>query len=87
MDLVVTEGIVGYWHYHISDADKRLSRALCGADVMYTSIPLDAWGIPFGEHFPKHPTWCEDCAKFLEKENVNIRSEGVQARNRATSKR
>lgn len=59
-DLVITEGISGYHHYHISN--KRLAyRSLCGRQVMNTSMPLERWKVPFGEHFPKPPTFCEDC--------------------------
>jgi hypothetical protein len=58
--LKVTEGISGMWHYHLSEA-KRETRAICGAQTMTTSIPLEEWRVPFGEHFPKRPTWCEKC--------------------------
>jgi hypothetical protein len=59
-ELIVTEGIVGMWHYHVSEKDK-FSKGLCGAPTMKTSIPLKDWSIPFGEHFPKRPTWCKEC--------------------------
>ena len=58
--LKVTEGVSGVWHYHLSEAHRE-SRALCGAQVMATSIPLQGWKLPFGEHFPKRPTWREKC--------------------------
>jgi hypothetical protein len=58
--LVVTEGIGGVWHYHLSEA-HRMTRGMCDARTMHTAIPLDAWKVPFGEHFPKRPTWCEKC--------------------------
>jgi hypothetical protein len=58
--LVVTEGVSGVWHYHLSEA-HRTSRALCDAQTMATSMPLQNWKLPFGEHFPKRPTWCEKC--------------------------
>lgn len=56
----VTEGILGYWHYHLSTDDSPYI-ALCGAKVMGTEIQLKDWGVPFGEHFPKRPTWCKEC--------------------------
>lgn len=69
--LVVTEGVSGYWHYHLSDADCNI-RSLCGKQVMHTSIPPERWGVPFGEHFPKRPTWCQECAalgyKFTQRQ-------------------
>ena len=58
--LKVTEGVSGVWHYHLSEA-HRVSRGLCGARTMATAIQLKDWKIPFGEHFPKRPTWCEKC--------------------------
>ena len=56
----VTEGILGFWHYHLSNDDSP-SKALCGAKVMATSMDLKQWGIPFGEHFPIKPTFCKSC--------------------------
>jgi hypothetical protein len=61
---VVTEGVSGMWHYHISETEKTLSRGLCGAKTMYTAIPLEHWKMQFGEHFPKRPTWCAECEKL-----------------------
>jgi hypothetical protein len=63
-ELRITEGIAGYWHYHFSRADDTPTKSLCGKPVMYTSIPLDQWRVPFGEHFPKRPTWCDDCEQM-----------------------
>lgn len=60
-ELEVTEGSHGYWHYHLSTQASPY-RGLCGAKVMHTSIRLADWGVPFGEHFPKRPTWCAECA-------------------------
>lgn len=59
-ELVITEGVSGLWHYHISREDKK-TRALCGAQTMHTSIQLKDWKVQFGEHFPKRPTWCSHC--------------------------
>lgn len=59
-DLAVSEGVAGVWHYHLSQRGQT-SRALCGAKTMMTGIPVTAWGKPFGEHFPKQPTWCKAC--------------------------
>jgi hypothetical protein len=59
-DLEISEGISGVWHYHLSPKGKA-TRGLCGARTMHTSIPLTGWKEPFGEHFPKRPTWCEEC--------------------------
>lgn len=29
----ITEGVAGYWHYHLSEADN-FTRGLCGASYM-----------------------------------------------------
>lgn len=57
---VITEGISGLWHYHLSESGKT-TRGLCGARTMHTSIMRRDWRVPFGEHFPKRPTWCDKC--------------------------
>ena len=59
--VVVTEGISGLWRYHLSP-DGDPSFGLCGARTMASSIAVEDWGVPFGEHFPKRPTWCAICA-------------------------
>lgn len=64
---VITEGISGLWHYHLS-APGKTTRGLCGAQTMHTSIKRSDWAVPFGEHFPKKPTWCEKCAALDMKE-------------------
>ena len=63
----ITEGISSMWHYHLSRDDK-FTEGLCGAKTMQTSMNLDQWGIPFGEHFPKKPTWCKECGDRAKKE-------------------
>lgn len=65
-DLKITEGIHGMWHYHLSTADD-LYRGLCGKEVMSTAMRLSAWRVPFGEHFPKPPTWCNECDRLRDK--------------------
>jgi hypothetical protein len=62
-ELKITEGIAGLWHYHLSDASKPY-RGLCGAQVMHTAIMLQDWRVPFGEHFPKKPSWCAECERL-----------------------
>lgn len=63
-EFLVTEGISGLWHYHISTHEQR-SQGLagCGARVMSTEgMGLADWGKPFGAHLPKRPTFCSHCA-------------------------
>lgn len=55
--LVITEGVEGYFHYHLSHPDKR-TRGLCGKQVMSTMIPLEAWGSI--AHLRER--WCDECA-------------------------
>lgn len=59
----ITEGVSGLWHYHLSKPDtKHLS--LCMRPTMPTRMKAPAdWKKPFGEHFPKRPTWCEICER------------------------
>jgi hypothetical protein len=54
--LSVAEGINGYFRYHLRAPDSTY--ALCGAQVMRTSIPVAAWGTQthIGEK------WCQKCA-------------------------
>jgi hypothetical protein len=61
-ELLITEGVSGLWHYHLSKPDAK-TRGLCGAWVMSTSIKQKDWKVPFGAHFPKRPTWCAECEK------------------------
>jgi hypothetical protein len=59
MEYVVTEGVAGYWHYHLSEKVERPIISLCGKPVMLTHLPFSAWGTKghLGER------WCEECAK------------------------
>jgi hypothetical protein len=56
----VAEGIGGHFHYHIQQSGK--AGGLCGARVMRTSVPLDAWGAV--THL--NDKWCEDCYNNLK---------------------
>ena len=60
--LVISEGVAGYWHYHLS-VEGRITRGLCGAETMYTSIPLERWGVKGPSHLPKSYTYCKECEK------------------------
>jgi hypothetical protein len=66
----VTEGISGLWHYHLSKDDSK-TKALCGAAVMGTSMRLEDWGKPFGEHFPKKPTYCKECDRLMKERDCS----------------
>lgn len=60
----VTEGIHGYWHYHLSPVGKHTS-GLCGAQTMTTSIPLSQFGV--GRAAPPGAgisgKWCKECQR------------------------
>jgi hypothetical protein len=60
---VITEGVSGMYHYHVSE-HQHSGRSLCGAATMNTGMRLQDWGVPFGDHFPKRPTWCAICAQL-----------------------
>lgn len=57
----IVEGVSGFYHYHVAEQATN-ARALCGAATMYTAMNLEDWGVPFGRHFAKRPTWCNACA-------------------------
>ena len=75
---LVTEGVAGVWHYHLS-TPKAFTRGLCGAKTMKTAMSLSSFGQPFGEHFPKRPTWCTQCQQLanrvVEKTSVNLQTQ------------
>lgn len=54
--LIVSEGIGGHFHYHISTKNGP-TLAFCGAKTMHTAIPLTAWGVK--DHLPSK--WCKNC--------------------------
>ena len=58
--LLVTEGIAGTYHYHLAFTGD--TRALCGARVMHTSVPLTAWS--YRGHLNEH--YCATCAEHPE---------------------
>lgn len=55
----IVEGVMGYYHYHLSESGKNGSKAICGyyQNMMQTSIPLPAWGTK--SHLKEK--WCEQC--------------------------
>jgi hypothetical protein len=67
---VVSEGVSGMWHYHISAAEEP-HLGQCGARTMRTEIPISDWMIPFGEHLPKRPTWCRECSAIFARDTSN----------------
>lgn len=71
-DLQVTEGIHGYWFYHLSEPGKHW-KSLCGKSTMQTSMPLSHWGVPFGDHFPIKPRYCRECEKLADQPLVSPR--------------
>ena len=56
MSVIVTEGVEGYWHYHLSKPET-FTRSLCGKQVMKTELPLSSWGIV--GHLKER--YCKDC--------------------------
>ncbi|WP_147433758.1 hypothetical protein [Acidovorax sp. 93] len=62
----------------------NIGLALCGLagqDCIgtNTSIPLDDWRKPFGDHFPKRPTWCEKCDARANETAHPVKGEGNDA--------
>jgi hypothetical protein len=56
-DLMVGEGILGNWRYHLHHPGSPV-QALCGAHIMRTQIPLAAWGVTT----ELHERYCAECA-------------------------
>ena len=61
--VVVTEGIWGHWHYHLSHSNCQ-TLAFCGKPVMPSFLPLNAWGVKTS----LNEKYCEECEKVHEKE-------------------
>jgi hypothetical protein len=57
MPLKITEGVEGYFYYHLSLAGNK-TKSLCGKTVMNTEIPLTTWGRV--GHLKER--YCKDCA-------------------------
>lgn len=68
MALQIWEGISGTWHYHLRDSKDKEHKpsALCGAFIMPTSIPLEAWDKTLPDyHLPEK--WCAKCYELSKK--------------------
>lgn len=63
--LHITEGVSGRFLYHLSEEGTN-STALCGAQTMYSGIPLSSWGVKghLNEKF------CAECSKELTVTNI-----------------
>ena len=61
----VTEGVLGYWVYHLSHAGKH-TVSLCGSRTMTTSLPIEKFGV--GKAAPDRAgingRWCEECKRL-----------------------
>jgi hypothetical protein len=65
-NIVVTEGIGGTWHYHLS-YDNKTSRSLCGEQVMPTNCSLNDWG--YIGHLKEK--YCEKCKDINNVRNMD----------------
>ena len=59
---VVSEGVSGNHHYHISCSDNSI-KSLCGMSTMWTSIALKDWGNQI-DHL--NETYCKKCKKIYD---------------------
>lgn len=65
LDIEVAESVHGTWHYHLREAGSH--RALCGASVMFCSMPLKRWNVKIPDfHLPQ--SFCSEC-DHLRQEN------------------
>ena len=60
-NIVVTESIMGTWHYHISSKDNQ-TKSLCGKDTMTSNMKIQDWGSE-PTHVPY--SWCTHCDHIL----------------------
>lgn len=61
-DMLVTQGISGMAHHHLSVASKP-GQSLCGAAVMQTPVRLAEWGHARDQDHPGKATFCNFCAQ------------------------
>lgn len=65
--LIITEGIEGYWNYHLSFS-SMFTKSLCGKDVMKTSLKKSQWGTK--THL--NESYCDECVEIIKrKENYD----------------
>lgn len=64
-DIVITEGVEGYWHYHLSHKDNT-KKSLCDCHTMHTSLPLNSWGTI--THL--HERYCKRCWEIYNRKNI-----------------
>jgi hypothetical protein len=57
---IITEGIEGYWHYHISH-EKSFTKSLCGKQTMKCNLPEKGWGVK--SHLRER--YCSDCINIM----------------------
>jgi len=67
-ELIITEGISGVWHYHLSDP-LHFTKSLCGKQTMKTSMPLSLWGKK-SPHIPE--TYCVRCAERAKANGIKL---------------
>jgi hypothetical protein len=63
-DVLITEGIEGTWHYHLSTTDNK-HKSLCGKPVMHSNLSMNDWG--FVSHLKEK--YCEKCMKTYKGTN------------------
>jgi len=66
---VITEGVEGYYIYHISFNCETVS--LCGKNVMSTNISFSNWNVIKTSHLNER--YCKECTNIMEKMNEKIR--------------
>jgi hypothetical protein len=64
--LAVGEEVSGHWRYHLHRSGSGI-QALCGANIMRTRIPTQAWGVK--THLNER--YCVECAALAGNELVS----------------
>lgn len=64
-EVVVREGVEGYFNYHLSTPHSYLS--FCGKRVMASNLPVSAWGV----RTDLKESYCVKCAEELQRRETS----------------
>lgn len=62
-EVIVTEGVEGTWHYHLSKPDHHI-RSLCQKYTMICNLSFEKWGTVTD----LKEKYCEKCMEIYQRE-------------------
>jgi hypothetical protein len=68
---IVTEGIEGYWHYHLS-LKNEFTKSLCGISTMQCSLPYLSYKLGIKTHL--NEKYCQKCIEIM---NDRMKTSGM----------